>query len=99
MGSLKSYYYGEYYWDIISFLNSLKLPEISIIKRDKLLNFILNELIILNARNPRYNKMKNYYGLSIFAFDNRYYKDLYNNLKFFNDIQIYKLFDKAAIIE
>ncbi len=95
---IQSYYYYEYYWDIKSVLNSLKMNEISENKKDILLNYIENELIIFNKTNPRYSFMNKYCGLSLFAFTNEIYSS-YKHLQFFKNLDIVKLKEKTYFIE
>lgn len=91
-------YYDEYYWDIKSFLNSQESDKNTEAKKETLLNFILNELIIFNKPNPAYPIMDKYCGLSIFAFINEKYNLKYSHLQFFKDIKIKKIQDKFYFI-
>ncbi len=92
---LKYDYYSVQYWDLRSFLNNLNLDENSQLKKDVLLNFISNDLIIFNITNPQYERMKKYLGLSIFAFSNNDYLDSYKNLQLFEDIKLKGIYKRV----
>lgn len=83
-------YYEENYYDLVSYLNHIKLKNKTFIKkRKKLINFIKNELIESHKINPYKPKMKKYCGLSFSAESNNSYKSM----------QIYKLTEKLRDIE
>lgn len=75
-------YYGEEYWDILSFLECIVLDVDSLsIIREELIAFLTEELIIINKINPAYSNMKGFCGLSMYALTN---DKKYSNLKFYN---------------
>ena len=97
-GLIQYGYYHENYWDIKSFLNNLVLNKNSEKRKNILLNYILNELIVFNHPNPKRPFMNKYSGLSMFAFTNNNYLTSYKHLHFFIDIQLPKLNDKIRFI-
>lgn len=71
-GTLEISYFGEKYWDIVSFLIGLPVREAALAQlRTRLISAIKQELIILYKTNPNKEDMNKYCGLSIHAFDNK----------------------------
>lgn len=79
------YYDDERYWDLVSFLENIKITQNSdlSIMRNLLLKYIKDNLIVFNKINPVRGKMVGYSGLSIYALLNNKSNRNYNNLAFY----------------
>jgi hypothetical protein len=60
-------YYGDYYWDLISTLESIDLRDHKEIDklRQLIINYLQNELIVFHKKNPVKNSMADYCGISM----------------------------------
>ncbi len=76
-----SYYWNEKYWDMVSFLENLLLPDNLVLnaKKTQLINFINKELVVIHKINPMNYKMQGYCGISI----SRTINENYNTLEFY----------------
>ncbi|MCX6235093.1 MAG: clostripain-related cysteine peptidase [Bacteroidetes bacterium] len=78
-------YFGEEYWDMVSFLDNINLENNSELnlRRNQLVEFINNQLVLFHKINPKRQNMKGYCGISICALINDKKKNEYKNLEFY----------------
>lgn len=79
---LSTFYFGEWYWDLLSVLKQIKIEEFSAldIERKTLIDFISNELIVFHQPNPERKGMEKFSGLSMSAYSSG---KQYDNLEFY----------------
>lgn len=86
------FYDGQSYWDLVAFIRSFEG-----VSSEGLLNTI-DELIIMNKINPKYENMKGYCGLSILAMNKDYLGQIekYSHMSFFNSFNTKDFYKKSV---
>jgi cysteine peptidase C11 family protein len=89
--NLLLFYYGQTYFDLISFIESFQGID------NRKLIVSINELVVMNKINPENNLMQGYCGISLLAMQKDYLEKvkIYEHLAFFNSFYMSNLFLKS----
>ena len=92
--NLPLFYYGQHYWDLVSFINSFEGAA------DVRLLEAIDRLVVMNKINPNNESMKEYAGLSILAMNKTYLEliEQYDHLQFFNTFNTKEFYKKAKAL-